>query len=262
MAMLSFFVLALSSVILYLIPDRKVTSWSDWKFIGLDKQQWDNLHINLGILFLFTAIWHIYFNWKPIKNYLKVKKKLKVFTKEFNVALFITSLFVVGTITMTLPFSFLVNIGNGIKSIKSLDIGNPPFGYAEYASLKDFCIITSTNLQESLQRLKAKNIKVNSTKDTLKTISKENGISPKELFAIIKTSESKIALPSELPIGIAQKSLIQLSKEYHIDTDKFLKHLKEYDIKATNDMNFKKIAKKNGLHPAQLYNMLLASQYK
>jgi hypothetical protein len=33
-------------------------------------------------------------------------------------------------------------------------------------------------------------------------------------------------------------------------------------IKATLDNNFKKIAVQNSIHPAKLYNMLLASQKK
>jgi len=93
-ALLSFTVLTLSSGILYFIPNRKVTAWTEWSFLGLDKQQWDNLHINLGILFLVLMFWHIYFNWKPIKNYLKEKKKLKIFTKEFNRALILVTLFI------------------------------------------------------------------------------------------------------------------------------------------------------------------------
>jgi len=261
-AMLSFMVLALSSGILYFIPDRKVTSWTNWTFLGLDKQQWDNLHINIGILFLVMIVWHIYFNWKPIKNYLKEKKKLKIFTKEFNVAFAITALFTIGTINMVLPFSFLINIGNGIKAMNSLDDGNSPFGYAEYATLEDFCLITSIDIDKAEEKLKAKGIAVDSTKDTLKSIASNNAISPKDIFTIIKDNETKVNLPSDIPIGVAQKSLKRLAHEYKIDLDKFLQHLKEYGIKATPDTNFKKIAMKNHLHPAQLYNLLLASQQK
>ncbi len=259
-AMLSFIVLAVSSGVLYFIPDRKVTSWTNWSFLGLDKQQWDNLHINIGILFLVMIFWHIYYNWKPIKNYLKKKKELKIFTKEFNVALIVTALFTVGTITMTLPFSFLVNIGNGIKAKNALSVGNPPFGYAEYATLEDFCLITSIDIDKAKERLKRKGIVVNSLKDTLKVISAKNNITPKDIFAIIKDKTTKVELPSELPIGIAHKSLIELANEYNIDLDKLMKHLKYYNIKATLDSSFKKIAKQNNLHPAQLYNILLASQ--
>lgn len=261
-AMLSFIVLTLSSIILYFIPNRKVTSWTNWNFLGLDKQQWDNLHINIGILFLVMIIWHIYFNWKPIKNYLKKKKELKIFTKEFNVAFVVTALFVVGTITMTLPFSFLVNIGNGIKAKNSLKDGNPPFGYAEYATLEDFCLLMSLDINKATKKLKAHGILFNSTKETLKLISSNNNITPKDIFSIIKIDSTKFDLPADIPIGIAHKSLKRLSSEYNMNLDSFLQHLKYYNIEATSDTNFKKIAMKNHLHPAQLYNLLLASQKK
>ena len=259
-AILSFAVLTLSSVILYFIPDRKVTSWTSWNFLGLDKQQWDNLHINLGILFLVMIIWHIYFNWKPIKNYLKEKKELKIFTKEFNVALVVTSLFTAGTITMTTPFNFLVNIGNGVKAMNSLNNGNPPFGYAEYSTLEDFCLLISVDTKSALKKLEKENIQIDSSKEILKSIALKNNISPKDIFLIIKTDSTKFELPTDIPIGIAHKSLKRLSNEYKIDLDKFIQHLKYYNIKASPDTNFKKVAKNNKLHPAQLYNLLLASQ--
>ena len=259
-AMLSFIILAVSSAVPYFIPDRKVTSWTGWTFLGLDKQQWDNLHINLGILFLVMIFWHIYYNWKPIKNYLKKKKKWKVFTKEFNAALALTGLFAAGTITMTLPFSALINIGNGVKAINSLKIGDPPFGYAEYATLEDFCTITSIDPDEALKRLKNRGISVPSPEAILKSIAADNWITPKEIFEIIEGDRFRMELPGEIPVGIAHKSLRELTREYRMDLSAFLKHLARYGVKATPEMNFKKIAKENDLHPAQLYNMLLASQ--
>ncbi len=257
---LSFILIFISSDVLYLLPDRGVTGWTNWTFLGLDKQQWDNLHINLGILFLVFIVWHIYFNWKPIKAYLKVKKKWKVFTKEFNVALAVTVLFAAGTITMTLPFSFLVNIGNGVKAVNSLDDGNPPFGYAEYATLEDFCLLTHIDKEQALQRLKSKDITLSSTKATLKEIATANDTSPKALFLIMRDTATKFILPTDLPVGIARKSLTRLQQEYWIELDTFIAHLAHYGIKATPESTFKKLAKNHNLHPAQLYNMLLASQ--
>ncbi len=259
---LTFIIVFISSGVLYFIPDRKVTSWTGWKFLYLDKQQWDNLHINLGILFLILLIWHIYYNWKPIKNYLKVKKKLKIFTKEFNVSLILVLLSTAGTAKMFFPFNMLVNIGNGIKSINSLKDGNPPFGYAEYSTLEDFCKITNLDLNLSLKKLKEKNIKILSTKDTLKFIAEKNNITPQTIFNTIKNKNYKYSLPTDIPIGIGHKTLKRLSNEYNIDIKKFMDHLKYYGIKADLNTTFKKIAKENSLHPAQLYNMLLASQTK
>jgi hypothetical protein len=257
---LSFIIIFISSGVLYFIPDRKVTAWTDWSFLGLDKQQWDNLHINLGIFFLLMIIWHIYFNWKPIKNYLKVKKELKIFTKEFNVALIWTTIFMVGTITMTIPLSILVNLGNGVKAINSLDDGNPPFGYAEESTLKDFCILTNINQENALKRLKEKNITVTSDKESLKEIALRNHTSPKELYTFIRDKNQKLQLPSEIPIGIAHKSINRLNSEYNMDIDKFINYLAYYSIEIEPTMTFKRIAKENHLHPAKLYNMLQASQ--
>jgi uncharacterized membrane protein len=261
-ALLSFIIIFVSSGVLYFIPDRSVTSWSGWNFLGLDKQQWDNLHINLGILFLIMLVWHIYFNWKPIKNYLKVKKELKIFTKEFNVALIVVSIFFIGTITMTLPFSFLINIGNGIKALNSSKNVNPPFAYAEYATLDDFILLAGIDKRVAVKKLETRDIKVSSYKDTLKKIALENGLTPKDIFLTIKSDKSKFFLPSALPVGIAHKSFKELADRYKFDIDKFKNYLKKYDIEIKKDMKFKKVAKKNNLHPAQLYNILLASQVK
>ena len=259
-AMLSFFVLTISSFILYVIPDRKVTSWTNWKFLGIDKQQWDNLHINMGILFLVMIIWHIYFNWKPIKNYLKIKKELKIFTKEFNVALIVVVLFTAGTISMTLPFSAFVNMGNGLKATSSISTGNPPYGYAEFSTLKDFCILTSIDTSKVLEKLEAKNIKVGGLNQTLKVIASDNNIRPKDIYLAIKSKQHKYELPSDIPIGIAKKTLERLSLEYHLDMDKFLIHLEDRNIEAKQKMSFKSLATKNNLHPSELYSLLLASQ--
>ncbi len=260
LAGLSFVIIFISSGVLYFIPDRQVTAWTDWHFLGLDKQQWDNLHINLGILFLVMIVWHIYYNWKPITNYLKVKKELKIFTKEFNAAMLVTVLFMVGTITMTVPFSILVNLGNGIKAKNSLDDGNPPFSYAEYASLDDFSRLTNLDIATSLERLKEQGIRVKSKKETLKKIAKANDVTPKDIYIMIKDKETKFRLPTSIPVGIAHKSLQRLSQEYKMNLVLFLEHLKKYGIEAMPEKTFKRIAHEYHLHPAQLYNMLLASQ--
>jgi DNA-binding CsgD family transcriptional regulator len=257
---LSFVVLFISSGVLYFIPDRKVTSWTDWAFLGLDKQQWDNLHINLGIFFLVMIVWHIYFNWKPIKNYLKVKKSLRVFTREFNFALFWVTIFFIGTATMTIPLSILVNLGNGIKAINALSDGNPPFGYAEESSFRDFCILLEINEKEAITKLEKVDVYIASDKSTLKEIAKVNNISPKNIYLIIRNNKIKLKLPNEIPIGIAHKSIDRLSQEYQISVVKFISHLKYYDITIDVNDSFKKIAHSNDMHPAKFYSMLLASQ--
>jgi len=261
-AALTFVIVLVSSGVLYFIPDRGVTAWSDWAFLGLDKQQWDNLHINLGILFLILIIWHIYFNWKPIKAYLKVKKEWKVFTPEFNAALVLVLLFAVGTATMTFPLSMLVNLGNAVKATTAQHNGTPPFAYAELATLKDFCLLNRADPIEARSRLEQAGITIHSPRKTIQQIAHENGISPQELYTLIYGKGARIPLPSDLPVGMARRSLSALARTYRLDLDRFIGHLKFFGIEATPESTFKRLAKENKLHPAQLYYMLLASQVK
>lgn len=259
-AALSFIILFLSSGVLYFIPDRGSMGWSAWSFLGFDKQQWDNLHIVLGILFLVLMLWHIYFNFKAIKNYLKIKKELKVFTKEFNYALILVLLFMVGTITMTFPFNMLVNIGNGIKAKNAYTDGTPPFVYAQYATLEDFIKILKLDQEKTRLRLKEHAIMIDDMRDTLKKIAKAHQITPQTLYTMMIPSHYKKSLPSSIPVGIAHHTLEDLSGVYKLDVQKVISHFKTFGINAKADSRFKKLAKEYDLHPATLYAMLLASQ--
>jgi len=256
-ALLSFIILMLSSGVLYFLPDRRFTSWEGWSFLGIDKASWDNLHINLGLLFIVVIIWHIYYNWKPIKNYLKVKKELKIFTKEFNLSALIVVAFVIGTLTMTLPFSFFVNLGNGIKAKNAHSMATPPFEYAEFARFGDFCTILGVDKKEATQKLKALNIEVDTTK-TVTQLANINKTTPQKIYETIKNSPP--ALPSDLPIGLAHKSLSTLAKEYDLDITKAIKYLKKQGVTIKKDSRLKRIAKEHHMHPAEFYAMILASQ--
>ncbi len=258
-ALLSFIILTISSGVLYFLPDRRYTSWGDWSFLGLDKAQWDNIHITIGILFIVVIIWHIYYNWKPIKTYLKVKKDLKIFTKEFNFSLLIVTIFMIGTITMTFPIKIFVNLGNGIKSKNAYSMPNPPFEYAQEARFKDFCTILNIDTNSALKKLKNSNIKVVSKSQKIMDIAKSNHTSSQKIYEIIKSNKTS-SLPNSLPIGLAQRTLATLNSEYGLNISKAISYLKNQGIEINKDSKFKRVTNRYNLHPAELYAMLLASQ--
>ena len=87
-ALLSFLLLLITIIVLYIVPQGRVAYWADWRLWGLTKEQWGDIHINIGLLFLLSIFLHIYYNWKPLLTYLKNKaRELKVLTAEFNAAL-------------------------------------------------------------------------------------------------------------------------------------------------------------------------------
>ena len=61
-AALAFVVMVLTSFVLYIVPQGRIAYWAGWKFLGLSKTQWGDIHINTGILFLLALVLHTYYN--------------------------------------------------------------------------------------------------------------------------------------------------------------------------------------------------------
>jgi len=62
--------MTISGIVLYIMPHGRVAYWTGWRFLGLDKDQWDSLHTIFGFLMIFFGIWHVILNWNSIVNYL------------------------------------------------------------------------------------------------------------------------------------------------------------------------------------------------
>lgn len=155
--------LVLTSVILYIVPERRVAYWSDWTMLGLSKSQWGDVHINLGWLFLIAGLLHLYLNWKPVVIYMKSKaKELKVFTLEFNIGLLLTLFFIVGTLLGIPPLSTILDFGTSFKEAVSEKYGEPPYGHAELSSLKTLARRTGLDLDQMKSELLAAGVKYES----------------------------------------------------------------------------------------------------
>ena len=69
-SLLGFVLLSLTGIILYIEPHGRVAYWTKWSFLSLEKDQWGNIHVFSGLLFLVTGAFHLYYNWKPLIKYL------------------------------------------------------------------------------------------------------------------------------------------------------------------------------------------------
>ena len=72
-SLVSFILLLLTAIILYIEPHGRVAYWTKWNFLGLEKDQWGNIHLFSGLLFLVAGGFHLYYNWKPLIGYLSGK---------------------------------------------------------------------------------------------------------------------------------------------------------------------------------------------
>ena len=85
----SFLIMSYTGVILYIAPHGRIAKWIDWHFLGLDKTQYQELHITSMVTFLVFGILHIYYNWKPIISYMKdsTKEQLDRIEKKLDTPL-------------------------------------------------------------------------------------------------------------------------------------------------------------------------------
>jgi len=263
----SFSVLGITGLVLYFTPQGRIANWADWRFLSLSKEDWSNIHIIVSILFLITAIWHIYLNWKPLINYLKNANKQISFSKpDFVIALVITLVFSLGAYSHLPPFSWALNGLEKVKNYWEDEYGSPPWGHAELASIKAFCNKMSFDLEDSIELLKTKGFKNVSPKINLKDLAKANNMSPKAILELLKTkakkrtdkqsdndnSEGEIA-----PSGLGRMTLEHICQKAGIGIDKAIKRLaKKANVQATPDMKVKEIAEKTGETPMDIWKMI------
>ena len=258
---LSFLVMTVTGLVLFVTPKGKVAYWSDWLLFGLGKEEWAALHITSMVLLIVTAVWHIYYNWSPLVSYLKNSaKKLTPLKAEFLAALALNVLFVVGTIYNVPPFKTLIDFNDAIKSYWERTEGSPPYGHAEASTLKAFSGYIGQDPDEAMARLQAKGLTVSSVGETLEAIAKNNGTTPQGIYEILKpgAGAKKSAGGSEqsdVPY-LGRRTLAELSEMGKIDLEKSLAYLKKRGLEAQGDMRMRAIADHFESTPFEMYEKL------
>ena len=260
---ISFILVGITSIILFIVPHGRVAYWADWHMFGLSKGEWGNLHINLGFLMFFAGLMHMYYNWAPIKAYMKNRaRELKVFTPSFNIALLLTMVVSVGTYLEAPPFISVINMGEAIKDNASKHYGEPPYGHAELSTLKHF--LKKQNLDEdiALEILNKANIKFTDSNDTLLTIADANNISPAAIAILLKPAGQetmtgeKAVFPDKPMSGFGNKTVAGLCSEYNLHFRTIREKLAEKGVHVEAEMTVKEIAEENKKGPMEIFDIL------
>lgn len=264
-ASLAFVLMVLTSTILYIVPQGRVAYWADWHLWGLTKTDWGNIHINLGLLFLIALFLHIYYNWKPLISYLKNKaKQIKVFTPEFNSALAITIVFILGTYFLVPPFSWVMSLNEHFKDTGAEKYGEPPYGHAELSSLQTFTKKMNLGLTKSMELLDKAGYPIENSEITLEKIGRQYNIPPQLIYETIKpavtktaqTSESSSSLPESAPPGTGNLTLADFCTQYNLNMKLVVRELKKEGIKVSEELTLKKIAAQNKIGPTDVYERI------
>ena len=196
-SLVSFILLCLTGIILYIEPHGRVAYWIKWDFFGLEKDQWGSIHIFSGLLFLVAGGFHLYYNWKPLIKYLsgKIETALR-YKRELVISSLILLWIVVSGIWSLPPLVYVTDLGETIKNswVTSPEL-EPPFGHAELVSLKTFCKKQRIPLDQAMAELRKAGFKVNTSDITLVEIADSKGTSGMGVYEVIKKLEPKPVLP-------------------------------------------------------------------
>lgn len=269
-------VLTVNSIVLYVVPEGRVAYWADWTFLGLTKSDWGAQHTTVGFLFIFAGLVHIFYNMKPIMNYMKNKAKEFKFLSGANViGLGLTIIFIVGTYFNVPPMSTIMNISEGFKDAAGEKYGEPPYGHAESSSLKMFTKRDNLDLAKSMELLKAAGIEVNSESETLIVIAGRAGVSPQQIYTIIKPAgvvkpvsaagnthndeavgniDGFVNGPQS---GLGKKTLEAICSEYGLSLEIIMNGLTEKGIQAEASQKLKEIADANDTTPMGIYEIMV-----
>jgi Domain of unknown function (DUF4405) len=260
-ALIAFVIMLISSMILYIVPQGRIAYWANWQLFGLTKEQWGDIHINTGLLFLLCLGLHLYYNWKPILSYLKDKSRnLKIFTKEFNLALIIGIVFVAGSLLMIPPFSWVLNVSSQIKDAAAVKYGEPPYGHAELSSLKSFTQKMGIDLKQGLARLEKADIAFESAQQSLKDLALNNRMSPQAIYLILKpeadTRETVKKMPDNPQPGLGKRSVADICQQYGLNLPMIIKGLAKNNMDISADQTMKEIAAAYKQSPVDIYALI------
>jgi len=264
-AALSFILMVLTSIVLYIVPHGRVAYWANWELWGLTKTDWGDIHINLGFLFLIALLLHIYYNWKPLIAYLKNRaRQLTVFTPEFNAAVLITFACVLGTYFSVPPFSWVITLNGQIKDNGTAKCGEPPYGHAELSSLQIFARKMNLDLEKSMQFLETAGFPADSPDMTLQAIADRYHRSPQQIYEIIQSatllpasSEKRAGLlPEDPQPGTGNLTLEQFCARHGLDVATVIQGLAAKGIEASGEQTLKEIASGSQSSPTDVYERI------
>jgi len=263
--LLSFVLLILTSLVLYIVPEGRVAYWSDWRWLGLSKTQWGNLHINLGWLFLAAGLLHLGYNWAAVSSYMKNQAKAqRIFTPACTAALLVNLVFIIGTLLYLPPFSTILAFGHSFKAAAANKYGEPPYGHAELSSLRLFAQRTGLTPAAIKAGLTQAGIRFTGEDQTILAIAQANKITPKAVYDAMQVEDRNQPKPVQpfpaAPFpGMGQMKLKDLCRQYGLDQQRIIEALAASDIKAAPEQSLREIAAAHGSTPPILFAIIHAA---
>lgn len=252
----SMIIMAYTGVMLFIAPAGRVAHWSNWQILYLTKSQYGQIHSTFMVLFIVGFFIHLFYNWKLIINYMKNSARQMVFfTKDTLAALAFTFVFLLGTLYFIAPFSTFIDFGEEVKASWEKELGTAPYSHAELSSLKLFSKKVGFDLKE-VKNILEKNSVVFKEEQSLTQIAVLNGMSPRDVYELLKKEFEKSGVKVVELSGLGRKTVESVALALNLSTDELLLKLKALGIDAKKDDKFRKLAESYDMSPMDIITKL------
>lgn len=249
-------IIAVSGFILYIAPAGRIAHWTHIPILGLEKDQWQALHIIFTFILVIAAGFHIYYNWRPLMAYLKTRINQKVqLRKELGVSSLLTVALFFVVLAEVQPFTSVLDFGEYVKDSWATEQNEPPVPHAEEMSIEELAKTLNKPVDALLAGLKENGLDAEKT-DVVGDLAERTNKSPLDIFTMMNLMPPKQTNSSVQGKGYGRMNLEQLCGELNIAPDRAIKRLQKAGIEAQKTSTLKALASDYSKRPIDLVNLI------
>ena len=259
----AFLTLMVSGIMLYVSPPGRIANWSDWRLLGLTKEQWQGVHTLTAIVFLTGGLFHLLkFNWKVFVAYAKGRSgRGWQYRRELAASVILVLVVLAGTIVQVPPFQSVMAAGEVIKNAWANPTNQPPVPHMEEMTIQEVAGKLELPAEKAVGIVKDQGVASAQPQMSLKEAARETKKSPQEIY---RELQHKSALPPEKQpqggfghgMGLGKKSVAAVAEDLGVTPETVIAALAARNIKAGPEDKMREIASANGMTPAELFEIL------
>lgn len=252
---LSFAMLAVSGLVLYVAPPGRVANWSRWTLGLLDKSAWQGVHTIFALLFVLAGGLHLFFNWRILWSYLRTRLVAGIRLKRELAA---AAGLAAGVLALTLagapPFGSVIRLGEDLKNGWVAPEAEPPIPHAELLTLERLAETTKLPLETTLANLEAAGYGEVSAKATLAALAAQQGRTPQQVWVAMRGKTPAPVVTSGG--GYGRKTVGEVCRQIEVPLEDGLARLRQQGLEASAETPLRELAERSGRTPHDLVQVL------
>ena len=188
--LLSFLVIAVSGIILYIAPPGRVARWISWIMVGFSREQWEDLHTLFSYLFIILGVLHLFlFNWNLFFSYLRSRITKKLNRKREIIYAAVTFILIAFfTLAKLPPIYSIMDFGNKVSSGWADKRGTPPVPHAEEMTINEISKeLLGSEPEVVISKIRELGFIVEAGSQRLDSVAASNKVAPSDLFNSLAT---------------------------------------------------------------------------